>query len=136
MGPNDVYRYCDPDGIEANGCDGSWGWLTGRIRLPARGCDCHLGLSFERSEVSNSTTPYVTFMSQNFRYAADFEKVKSAFRGPGVRERDYYYYYGEERQCGFSWELENPLALREHFQQMMDYVISVWTEIGGWSKLA
>jgi hypothetical protein len=75
VGPNDVDRYCDPDGIEAKGWDGSWGWLTGCIRLRAPGCDCHLGLSFERSEVSGSRTPYVTFMSQNFRNAADFEKV-------------------------------------------------------------
>jgi hypothetical protein len=89
--PSDVIRYCDPDGVGSE-CDGNWGWITACIWFPApwEG-NCHLGLSFERNEISNSVAPYVTFMSGQFRYAGVFTKVNSAYRRSGDRDREHYY---------------------------------------------
>jgi hypothetical protein len=125
-----VYRYCNPDGFNPE-WDGTWGWLAAGAWLPVpwEG-SCYLGLSFWRNAVSDSAVPSVTFMSGGFRYMPVFRKVNSAYSN-----RNHYYDASEAKECGFEWPLENPLTLEDDLQKMMDYVISVWTDIGGWNKL-
>ena len=125
---DDVWPYYNPSGAE-NEWDGNWAWLTARIWVPEPWSGrCHLGLRFDRGEDENSTAR-VTFMCGEGRVAV-FTKLKSAFQ-----DREFYFTDVDSRECGFHWKLENPTAVQNEFQKMMDYVVSVWSQLGGWNRL-
>ncbi len=127
--PDSVWPYYNPDGMK-NAWDGNWAWLTARIWVPEpwNGA-CHLGLSFDRVENGGSRT-YATFMNGEGS-AALFAKLRAAYR-----HHDSYYEDADSRECGFSWDLKDPLTLRAELQKIMDHVINVWTQLGGWNHLA
>jgi hypothetical protein len=131
--PADVAAYCEPDSV-ANEYDGKWGWVAAQVSFPEpwKGLCC-MGLSFDRGKSGDTCTPYVTFMCCDSR-AATFTKLRSAFRD---RDREGYYYDdgARSRECGFCWQLQDPLAMSAEFEKMMDYVIDVWKQIGGWNQL-
>ncbi len=130
--PTAAAAYCNPDKVEDE-CDGNWAWVAARVWFPEPWNGyCSLGLSFDRGGTGDTCTPYVTFACDG-RRAATFMKLRSAFRD---RDREGCYYDDQpSRECGFAWKLQNPLTMTAEFEKMMDYVIDVWDQIGGWHQL-
>ncbi len=129
---SDVVHSCEPD-YQSSDRDGTWAWIGSAVWFPEPwGQSAYLGLSFKRQEAGDESRPYVTFSSICKR-AGDYTKLKLAYRDRGGKE-----YYDDENQtwdCGFCWELENPVELESQFSKMMDYAIDVWNQIGGWDHL-
>ncbi|SRR5579884_970267 len=119
-----VSPYCLPDG------EGNWAWLGARICVEQLNGFCCLALCLEADE-NGASAAHVTFFC-GASPAAIFTKIKSAYR-------DCEFYWENEdrsvRECGFRRKLENPLAMETEFQRLMDHVINVWIQIGGWSRI-
>ena len=88
-----------------------------------------------RSQRGEASTAYVTFMHEELRRTVFDNLIPADRLSGGGEDREHHYERAQNRDCGFSWKLENPLAIQEEFQRMMDYVINVWIQIGGWNKL-
>jgi len=127
---SDVNRYCKPDFADH---DGGWAWIASGVWFPEPwGQSAYLGLNFSRGETGDESRPSVIFTA-TFRRAGDYTKLKSAFRDRAREE--YYYDEDHDWECGFIWELQNPLEMESQFNKMIDYAIQIWKQIGGWSRL-
>jgi len=113
-------------------CDGNETWIGSWIWVPEpwKGT-CYLGIGFERED-NGSIAPVITFAC-NESSSAVFRMLSAAYANKGEK---FFYESQLDRECGFCWKLDDPLKVGMDFDRMMDYVISVWTKIGGWKGLA
>jgi hypothetical protein len=129
LAPSIVGYHYDPDAVGSE-WDGNWAWVTARAWFSEPlASQCHLGLTFDRNEIDATSNPYVTFACTCSK-APTFKRLKSSFLG-----REHYFDNGISKEVGFCWKLEDPLSLEADLNRMMDYVISVWKNIGGWGQL-
>lgn len=128
--PGDVRPYFNPDGVGYD-YDGDQAWVAAGFFLDPCNSYFYLGLSFERDKLGNKAIPYVTSLFKAFRAPA-YKKLKS------ILSQNQKRYWDSDRdwECGSCWELENPLAMQEELQRMIDDVIRIWTDVGGWNQAA
>jgi hypothetical protein len=123
--PDGVGYTTDPGGVDKWG--GNWAWVTAFAKLPEpTGCDCHIGLTFNREANGSAESEVaVAFIAGN---ALTASKLKSVFAG-----RPHFWNDGKE--CVFSRKPAKPLQLNKELDMIMDYVISIWNDLGGWARL-
>lgn len=125
--------YCKPGGVDDEGCDGNWAWITCKscFAAPLEAFCCHLGLSFEREQNGRDTSCEVTFLIQPGTVER-LQRLEKAFR-----DMAHFWTQPNYRECGFSWPLENidhltRTDLVRQFHCMMNHVIGLdaWRNLG------